>query len=148
MIVPLTYLWRVVSSKTFYSYISKWLSELILIFIYKIRVYTIEFSSMKLRDNHSWKTRLNFIFEFYAESTAICWQIGICVHTHWIRFQIFRFCYNVGDKQMNSELNWAFIPVRFFSAAEWFGRPCFLHAYCMWSVTFLGDSFFKAAKKL
>lgn len=87
------FLWRFVSFKhqTFYPYISKWLSEFILILIYKIKVYTSEelkFSSTKLSDNHSWNIRLNFIFEFYVEPTAICWFIGICVDTHRIKFQI------------------------------------------------------------
>lgn len=68
-LIPLTFLSRVVSFKhqTFHSYISKWLSKFILISSYKIRVYTskeVQFSSMKLRDKHSWNTRLNFIFEF------------------------------------------------------------------------------------
>lgn len=48
-----------------------------------------------------------------------------------------RFFYNFGEKKKNSELIWAFILVRFFSAAEWPKCLCFstciLHVICHFS---------------
>lgn len=165
----MTFVWRAVFLKQqiFHSYISKCLSKFIRIFIYKIRIYTseeIKFSSVKLRDKHSWNMRLqsnlrfffslqasktfNSILEFYSGSTAVCWKVCIDVHPYWIRFQIFRLFKTFGEKNPEFWVKFGIYTGQIFSAAELSGCPYFyMHTvYDLW--LFLGDFSSKAVQKL